>query len=139
MRPFTEDIARDLFGSSSGLSVRAEELAENIVVQFLVFALGQCTPQAFVVGFNGFHCCDDGFGAVLAVGQSDEVIELNRRQYCHLLSLAVGHWVLTRVLGLVARWAGGRWPLFWEKSSLVSARFFVPDRGWADWSIQCRP
>ena len=51
-------------------------MAENVVVQFLVFALGQCTPQAFVVGFNGVHCFDDGFGAVLAVGQGDEVVEL---------------------------------------------------------------
>ena len=69
-----EDIARDLF-QFVGVE-RAEELAEYVVVQFLVFAFGQCTPQAFVVVFNGFHCFDDGFDAVFAVGQGDEVVEL---------------------------------------------------------------
>ena len=51
-------------------------MAEYVVVQFLVFAFGQCPPQAFVVVLNGVHCCDDGFGAVFAVGQGDEVVEL---------------------------------------------------------------
>ena len=72
MRPKTSP---ETVFSSSGLSVR-KKLAEDIVVQFLVLALGQDAAQAVVVRLDGLHGPDDGPGAVLAVGQCDEVVKL---------------------------------------------------------------
>ena len=69
-----ENVAGDplqLFGVEG-----AQEVAENIVVQFLELLFWQHAAQAVVVGFNRLHGRDDRSGAVGAVGQGDQVIEL---------------------------------------------------------------
>ena len=71
-----EDVARDLL-ELVGVQ-RSQELAEDVVVQLLVLGLGQSAAQALVVPLDRFHRGDDGGGAVLAVGQRDEVIEARR-------------------------------------------------------------
>ena len=50
-------------------------MAEDVVVQFLIFTLRQDTPQTGVILFDGLHGRDDGPGAVLTVGQGDQVVE----------------------------------------------------------------
>ncbi len=57
----------------------AQQLAEHLVVQFLVFALGQDAAQVVVILFNGLHRLDDGLCAIGAVGQRDEIVELRLR------------------------------------------------------------
>ena len=70
----TEDVTGDLL-QLVGVQ-RPQQLAENVVVQLLVLALGQNATEAVVVGLDGVHGCDDRLGAVFAVGQRDEMIEL---------------------------------------------------------------
>ena len=48
---------------------RAQELPQNTVVQFLIFALGQGTAQVLVVGLDGLHGVDDGFGPIISIGE----------------------------------------------------------------------
>ncbi|OQC06853.1 MAG: hypothetical protein BWX80_01351 [Candidatus Hydrogenedentes bacterium ADurb.Bin101] len=55
---------------------RTQKLTEDLVVEFLIFALGQDTAQVLVVGLNGFHRVDDGLGAVRAIGQGHQRVEL---------------------------------------------------------------
>ena len=69
-----EDVAGDLL-QLFGVQL-AQQVAQHIVVERLVLALRQDPAQAVVVRFDGFHRCDDGGGAVRAVGQGDQVIEL---------------------------------------------------------------
>ena len=71
------DAAEDVAGNPLEL-VRvqlAQQLAEHLVVERLVLALGQDAAQAVVVGLDGLHGHDDGGRAVGAVGQGDEVVE----------------------------------------------------------------
>ena len=55
-----------------------QQVAEDVVVQRLVLALGQDAAQAVVVLLDGLHGRDDGGRPIRAVGQGDEVIELRR-------------------------------------------------------------
>ena len=55
---------------------RADKLAQDLVVEFLVFALGKDAAQILVITLDGFHRFDDSPGPVIAVGQGNEVIEL---------------------------------------------------------------
>ena len=57
----------------------AQQLAEHGIVQLLVFALGQHAAQIFVVGLDGLHGLDDGAGAVVAVAERNQIIELGLR------------------------------------------------------------
>ena len=57
----------------------AQDISEGGVAQLLILVLGQDTAQVVVVRLNGVHCVHDGLGAVRAVGQSHEVIELGFR------------------------------------------------------------
>jgi hypothetical protein len=54
----------------------AEELTEHTVVQFLVFALWQNAPEVVVVALNGLHRLDDSSGAIVAVREGNQVVEL---------------------------------------------------------------
>jgi hypothetical protein len=42
----------------------------------LILPLRQHPPEACVVGLDGLHCLDDGMGAVIRIGQIDQVIKL---------------------------------------------------------------
>ena len=53
----------------------AQQLAEHLVVERLVLALGQDAAQAGVVGLDRRHGRDHGGRAVGPVGQGDEVVE----------------------------------------------------------------
>ncbi len=52
-----------------------QQLAEDVVVEFLVFALGQDAAQALVVRLDGLHRRDDGLGSIRSVGQGHQVVE----------------------------------------------------------------
>ncbi len=54
----------------------AQDLPENVVVEFLVLRLGQGAAQGLVVLFDPFHGVDDRPGPVRAVRQGDETVEL---------------------------------------------------------------
>ena len=97
-----EHVARDPF-EFIGVE-RAQQPAEDIVVQVLVFTLGQHAAQAFVVRLNRLHGSQERLGAVLAVGQSDKMVE-------------PGPWVAGR-----SRYGS-------EKSSFVRARLLPPRVG----------
>ncbi|MFA6372508.1 MAG: hypothetical protein WCW68_07780 [Methanothrix sp.] len=51
-------------------------MAQYLVVEFLVFALGQDAAQTLVVCLDRLHGLDDGLGAVRAVWKGDELVEL---------------------------------------------------------------
>ena len=72
-----EDVAGNLL-QLVGVQL-AQEVAEDLVVQRLVLALGQDPAQAVVVLLDGLHGDDDGRRAILAVRQGHEVIELRVR------------------------------------------------------------
>ena len=72
-----EDIAFDRFQL---LAVEgSQQLAEHLIVQLLVFALGQDAAQVVVILFNGLHRLDDGLCTIGAAGQRDEIVELGLR------------------------------------------------------------
>jgi len=60
---------------SSGVE-GAQQLAEHGIDEFLILALGQHAAQVLVIGLDGFHGVDDGLGAVGAVGQGHQGVEL---------------------------------------------------------------
>ena len=47
----------------------AQDLPENIVVEFLIFGLGQGAAQGLIGPFDPFHGVDDCLGSVSAVRQ----------------------------------------------------------------------
>lgn len=54
----------------------AQQLAKHRIVEFLIFALGQHAAQVLVVGLDGLHGVNDRLGAVGAVGQGHQSVEL---------------------------------------------------------------
>ena len=70
----TEDISRGAF-EFVGIE-RPQQLAQHLVVQFLVLRLGQQALQSLVIGLDGFHGRHDGLDAVTAVFQGHQMIEL---------------------------------------------------------------
>jgi hypothetical protein len=99
------DAAEDVAGDALKLLgvEGAQQLAEHDVVQFLVLAFGQDAAQILIVGLDGLHGGDDGLGAVGAVRQGYQSVELG--------------------LGLQ------KMALFCEKSALVSGRVLPPRVG----------
>ena len=69
-----EHVARDLFEFFRVEG--AQELAEDGVVEFLIFSLGEHTAQVLVVFLDGLHRLDDGLGPVVAVGQRNQIVKL---------------------------------------------------------------
>ncbi len=53
-----------------------QQIAQDGVIDFLVFRLGQGAPQGRLVRFDGLHGRDDGLGAVFAVLEPDQIVEL---------------------------------------------------------------
>lgn len=73
----------------------AQQLAEHSVVEFLILALGQHAPQALVVGLDGLHGFDDRLGAVGAVGQGHQGVELGlglQEDGALLREILLGQW-----------------------------------------------
>ena len=69
-----EELAADPF---EFLGVQGpQQIAQDGVVHFLVFPLGQGAPQGGVVRLDGLHGRDDGLGAVRAVLEPDQGVEL---------------------------------------------------------------
>ncbi len=72
------DAAKDISGNPlQFLGIKgAQQLAKHLVIEFLIFALGKHASQVLVVGFNRLHGFDNRLGAVGAVRQSHEGVEL---------------------------------------------------------------
>ena len=57
----------------------SQDLAEHVVVEFLVLGLGQGAAQGLVVLLDLLHCINDHLRAVGAVRQGHEMVELRFR------------------------------------------------------------